>query len=168
MPWTSRGSITFWPTASLVWGSDALLSIHSAPFFQGLPEESLYGLAEADPISNGWDALRGHEHLNRKTRKKLWSSKHWIVHLFAGKRANEEVMFLERQGFAVLELDLERGKTHDVCNPLVWRALEWGARSGRIVAVIGGPPQNTFMLRRHMSLPRRSGGFRIRRDTTLC
>ncbi|CAE7787384.1 hypothetical protein AK812_SmicGene8300 [Symbiodinium microadriaticum] len=132
-------------------GSDALLAIHSAPFFQGLPEGSLYGLAEADPISNGWDALRGLEHLNRRSRKKLWSSKHSVVHLFAGKRTNEEVMFLERQGFAVLELDLERGKTHDICNPLVWRAIEWGARSGRIAAVIGGPPQNTFMLRRHMS-----------------
>ena len=51
----------------------------------------------------------------------------------------------------VLELDVERGKSHDVGDPLVWRALEWAARKGRIASIIGGPPQNTFMLRRSMS-----------------
>ncbi|CAE7228630.1 RE1, partial [Symbiodinium sp. CCMP2456] len=109
-------------------GSEALLAIHGAPFFQDLPEQSLFGLSEADPISNGWDALRGLQHLSRRRRKKLWSSRHWVVHLYSGRTPNEEVMFLERQGFAVLELDIEQGKSHDVCNPLVWRALEWAAR----------------------------------------
>ncbi|CAE7228639.1 RE1, partial [Symbiodinium sp. CCMP2456] len=131
-------------------GSEALSAIQSAPFFQEVPQEALRGLSEADPISNGWDALRGLQHLNRRTRKKLWASKNWVVHLFAGKKQNEEVMFLERQGFAVLELDIERGKSHDLCNPLVWRAIEWAARNGRISTVIGGPPQSTFMLRRSM------------------
>ncbi|CAE7642041.1 RE2 [Symbiodinium sp. CCMP2456] len=131
-------------------GSEALSAIQSAPFFQEVPQEALRGLSEADPISNGWDALRGLQHLNRRTRKKLWASKNWVVHLFAGKKQNEEVMFLERQGFAVLELDIERGKSHDICNPLVWRAIEWAARNGRISTVIGGPPQSTFMLRRSM------------------
>ena len=102
-------------------------------------------------IDNGWDALKGLKHLNRRTRKRLWTSSQWVVHLYAGKKQNDEVMFLERQGFVVLELDRERGKSHDICDPLVWRALEWGARMGRIVSVIGGPPQNTFMLKRHMS-----------------
>ena len=111
----------------------------------------MYGLSEADPISNGWDALKRLQSLNRRTRKRLWSSKQWVVHLFAGKAQNEEVMFLERQGFVVLEIDLERGKSHDIRNPMVWRVLEWGAHSGRIASVIGGPPQNTFMLRRCMS-----------------
>ena len=60
-------------------------------------------------------------------------------------------MFLERQGYTVLEIDIEKGKSHDVCDPLVWRALEWGARHGKIASIVGGPPQNTFMLRRHMS-----------------
>ena len=132
-------------------GTDSLMAIHSAPFLSDVPEEALYGLSEADPVSNGWDALRGLKHLNRKTRKRLWSSRRWVVHLYAGKKANEEVMFLERQGFVVLELDIERGKSHDVCDPLVWRAIEWGARTGRIASIIGGPPQNTFMLRRCMS-----------------
>ena len=132
-------------------GNEALKAIHNAPFLQELPQDTYAGLSEAAPIDNGWDALKGLKHLNRRTRKRLWSSSQWVVHLYAGKKQNEEVMFLERQGFVVLELDRERGRSHDVCDPLVWRALERGARSGRIVSVIGGPPQNTFMLKSHMS-----------------
>ncbi|CAE7233632.1 GIP, partial [Symbiodinium sp. CCMP2456] len=132
-------------------GAEALRAIQDAPFFQDLPREALQGLSEADPIDNGWDALKGLQHLNRRTRRRLWQSKNWVVHLFAGKKPNDEVMFLERQGFVVLELDLERGKSHDLCNPLVWRAVEWGARNGRVCSVIGGPPQSTFMLRRSMA-----------------
>ena len=52
-----------------------------------------------------------------------------MVHLYAGKKPNEEINFLDRQGFDVLELDVERGKSQDVCDPLVWRALEWAARN---------------------------------------
>ena len=132
-------------------GADALQAIQGAPFFQEVPQESLAGLAEAIPITNGWDAMRGLRHLNRRTRRRFWLSRQWVVHLYAGKKPNEEINFLDRQGFDVLELDVERGKSQDVCDPLVWRALEWAARTGRIAAVIGGPPQNTFMLRRSMS-----------------
>ena len=132
-------------------GTEALLGIRNAPFFKDIPQESLFGLSEADPCSNGWDALKGLQHLNRRRRKALWSSRQWVIHLYAGKKENSEIMFLERQGFVGLELDLERGKSHEVCNPLVWRALEWASRNGRVAAVIGGPPQNTFMLRRCMS-----------------
>ena len=132
-------------------GTDAWQAIQGAPFFQEVPQESLTGLAEAIPVSNGWDAMRGLRHLNRRTRRRFWLSRQWVVHLYAGKKPNEEINFLDRQGFDVLELDVERGKSQDVCDPLVWRALEWAARTGRIAAVIGGPPQNTFMLRRSMS-----------------
>ena len=132
-------------------GTEALRALHNAPFLQELPPEAYSGLSEAAPISNGWDAMKGLKHLNRRTRKRFWSSRNWVVHLYAGKKVNEQVMFLERQGFDVLELDVERGRSQDVNDPLVWRALEWAARSGRISSIIGGPPQNTFMLRRHMT-----------------
>ncbi|CAE7421078.1 Eef1g [Symbiodinium sp. CCMP2592] len=132
-------------------GSDAVKAIREAPFFEGVPPEALYGLAEAVPCSNGWDALKGLKHLNRRTRRRLWSSNQWVLHLYAGKTVNQEILFLERQGFTVLELDLERGKSHDVWDPLVWRALEWGARSGKIASIIGGPSQGTFMLKRSMT-----------------
>ena len=125
--------------------------MNEAPFFDGVPQQALQGLVEAAPCTNGWDALKGLVHLNRRTRKRLWESSQWVLHLYAGKRPNDEILFLERQGFVVLELDIQRGKSHDVNNPLVWRALEWAARHGRIASIIGGPPQNSFMLRRCMS-----------------
>eukprot|EP00439_Symbiodinium_sp_Y106_P050419 s505_g6.t1 len=131
--------------------STALQAIQAAPFFEGVPTPALQGLVEAVPCDNGWDALKGLCHLNRRTRRKLWSSSQWVLHLYSGKRENKEIMFLERQGFTVLEIDIEKGKSHDVYSPLVWRALEWGARHGKIAAIVGGPPQNSFMLRRHMS-----------------
>eukprot|EP00439_Symbiodinium_sp_Y106_P047434 s2867_g6.t1 len=131
--------------------STALQALQAAPFFDGVPRPALQGLVEAVPCENGWEALKGLRHLNRRTRKRLWSSSQWVLHLFSGKRENKEIMFLERQGYTVLEIDIEKGKSHDVCDPLVWRALEWGARHGKIASIVGGPPQNTFMLRRHMS-----------------
>ena len=131
--------------------SEALHAINSAPFFEDVPRPALQGFTEASPCVNGWDALKGLRHLNRRTRKRLWGSSQWVVHLYSGKSPNEEILFLERQGFVVLEVDIEKGKSHDVTDPLVWRALEWGARNGRIASLVGGPPQNSFMLRRHMS-----------------
>ena len=130
-------------------GVDSMTAVQSAPFFRDVPAPALYGISESLAAEdNGWDALRGLVHLNRRTRKRFWGSKQWVVHLFAGKKPNESIHFLEKQGFDVLELDLERGKSHDIYNPQVWKALVWAARKGRIAAVIGGPPQNTFMLRR--------------------
>ena len=131
--------------------SEALHAIHSAPFFEDVPKPALQGFSEASPCVNGWDALKGLRHLNRRTRKRLWGSSQWVVHLYSGKSPNEEILFLERQGFVVLEVDIEKGKSHDVTDPLVWRALEWGARNGRITSLLGGPPQHSFMLRRHMT-----------------
>ena len=132
-------------------GVDSMMALQSAPFFRDVPHQALFGISEAIAEDNGWDALKGLVHLNRRTRKRFWNSHQWVVHLFAGKKCNESINFLERQGFDVLELDIERGKSHDIYNPLVWKALVWAARNGRIATVIGGPPQNTFMLRRSTS-----------------
>ena len=102
-----------------------MIAVQSAPVFRDVPQEALYGISEAIAEDNGWEALRGLIHLNRRTRERLWSSRQWVVHLFVGKGPNESIHFLERQGFDVLELDLERGKSQDLC-----------------------APQNTFILRR--------------------
>ena len=129
--------------------SEALKAVESASFLQDVPKECKVALVEAFPEANGWQALRGLEHLNRKTRKRLWSSNQWIVHLFAGKAEKRDLHYLEGHGYVVLELDIERGKTHDILRSGTWRALEYAARKGKI-AIIGGPPQSTFMISRHV------------------
>ena len=129
--------------------SNALQAIGEAPFFQNVPLEAKQGLVEGYPEHNGWQALRGLHHLNRRSRRRLHESDKWIVHLFAGKESREEYKYLERHGYVVLELDLERGATHDVLSPAVWRALEWAARSGKIAGIIGGPPCRSYSMLRY-------------------
>ena len=129
--------------------TEALKAVEAAPFFRDVPKQCLAGLAEAIPELNGWEALKGLEHLNRRTRKRLWSSDKWLVHLFAGDREKKDWAHLERAGYTVLELDITRGRTHDVLRPSTWRVLEYAARKGKIAAIIGGPPQGTFMISRY-------------------
>ena len=64
--------------------SEGFKAVEAAPFLDGIPKQCLAGIFDSVPESNGWDILRGLKHLNRKTRKRLWSSDSWIVHLFAG------------------------------------------------------------------------------------
>ena len=130
--------------------SEAFKAVEAAPFLEGVPRQCVTGMFDAVPESNGWDILRGLKHLNRKARKRLWSSKSWVVHLFAGDRKKPELYHLEAHGHVVLELDIERGKTQNVLSPGVWRVLEWGARQGKISGIIGGPPQGSFMISRHV------------------
>ncbi|OLP78075.1 Copia protein [Symbiodinium microadriaticum] len=119
-------------------GVDSMMAVQAAPFFRDVPQEALYGISESLAEDNGWDALKGLVHLNRRTRKRLWNSRQWVIHLFSGKQSNDAINFLERQGFDVVELDIQRGISHDISNPLVWRALVWAARNGRIASIVGG------------------------------
>ena len=130
--------------------SEAWQAIETAPFFQDVPRPCLAGLVEAVPETNGWTVLRGLEHLNRRARKKLWVSNKWLVHLFSGERDKEELRHLEGHGYAVLELDISKGRTQDILRPSVWRVLEYAARKGKIAGIIGGPPQSSFMISRHI------------------
>lgn len=108
--------------------TEALKSISSAPFFRDVPQPCLDGLCEAIPEINGWEALKGLQHLNRRTRKRLWASDKWVVHLFAGERKKDEIYHLESHGYTVLELDISRGRSQDILRPAVWRVLEYAAR----------------------------------------
>ncbi|CAE7460417.1 TY5A [Symbiodinium sp. CCMP2456] len=123
-------------------GAEAQYAVRDAPFFDEVPKEALYGLSEADPISNGWEALKGFKHLNRRTRKKLWVSRNWVLHLYAGKPPNEEILFLERQGFAVLELDLQRGLEG---SRQLWEEYLYGGWYGQA-------PKELELVNRHTSL----------------
>ncbi|CAE7453194.1 TY5A [Symbiodinium sp. CCMP2592] len=130
--------------------SEALKAVESAPFLQEVPRQCKAGLVEPFPEANGWSALKGLEHLNRRTRKRLWSSDKWLVHLFSGKKERKDLHHLEAHGYTILELDIERGRTHDLLKTATWRAIEFGARKGKIAGIIGGPPQSSFMISRHV------------------
>eukprot|EP00439_Symbiodinium_sp_Y106_P025509 s7582_g3.t1 len=107
--------------------SEALKAVDAAPFLKEVPQPCKADLVDALPEANGWQSLRGLEHLNRRMRKRLWSSNKWIVHVFAGKEEKRDLHYLEGHGYVILDLDIERGKTHDVLRPGTWRALEYAA-----------------------------------------
>ena len=54
---------------------------------------------------------------------------------------------LDQGSTAVLELDVDRCRGHNVLEDPVWRLLLWGALTGRIDAIIGGPPGRFARLR---------------------
>ncbi|CAE7762214.1 unnamed protein product [Symbiodinium sp. CCMP2592] len=142
--------------------SEAWKAIEAAPFLQDVPRPCVAGLVDSVPETNGWDILRGLEHLNRRARKKLWASNKWLVHLYSGERDRQEFRHLENHGCAVLELDIARGRTQDVLRPSVWRVLEFAARKGKIAGIVGGSPQGSFMISRHVLAgpePLRSNDF---------
>ncbi|CAE7189850.1 unnamed protein product, partial [Symbiodinium sp. CCMP2456] len=80
--------------------------------------------------------------LSQPTSKaaRLWTAKRWIVHLYAGAVGHYQMFQLDEGDTAVIELDLERNKAHDIQRDSTWRMLMWGALTGRIEAVVGGPP----------------------------
>ena len=142
--------------------SEAHKAIETAGFLDGVPRQCVAGMFDAIPETNGWKVLPGLKHLNRKYRKRLWRSKSWVVHLFAGERKQPELYHLDNHGQVVLELDIARGRSQNILDPAVWRVLEWAARQGRISAIIGGPPQGSFMISRHIPCgpePLRSNEF---------
>ena len=69
-----------------------------------------------------------------------------VIHLFSGSREKKALQRLEKDGYFVLSVDIQNGL--DIRNELLWALLKLAA-SGRVTAVIGGPPCRTFSILRH-------------------
>ena len=98
------------------------------------------GLVQDNINGDGWAILKEIEFLSRPQRRKLWSAKRWVIHLYAGAPGNHEMFYLDDAGTVVLELDLQRCRAHDLLRSSTWRLVMWAAMSGRIEAIVGGPP----------------------------
>ena len=119
-------------------------AVAMAPFFKGMPEESLHGLHARVENENGWELLKKLTFLNRRQRRRLWASNGWVIHMFAGKKKKDVYSWLNEGDRALLELDIERCQAHNLLGPDLWRVLSWAAMKGKIAAVFGGPPCRTF------------------------
>ncbi|CAE7812024.1 unnamed protein product [Symbiodinium sp. CCMP2592] len=58
----------------------------------------------------------------------------------AGAEGHYQMFHLDDNGTAVIEIDLQRCRGHDLMDPSVWSMLCWGAINGKIDGVLGGPP----------------------------
>eukprot|EP00439_Symbiodinium_sp_Y106_P026580 s3624_g3.t1 len=117
-----------------------LRAVRDAPFFSDVPGESLAGLIPSAGLWSGWSIMKEIGFLNRSQRRKLWNSKKWIVHLYAGENGHWELFKLDQGETTVLELDMARCAGHNVMRSEVWRMLLWGAKEGKIDMIFGGPP----------------------------
>ncbi|CAE7211830.1 RXLR161 [Symbiodinium sp. CCMP2456] len=115
-----------------------LRAVRDAPFFADLPGECLSGMIPTAGLWSGWDTMKNLGYLNRAQKRKLLTSKRWIVHLFAGKEGHYEMFKLDQGDTAVIELDIERCQGHDLFRAETWRMLLWGAKEGKIDAIFGG------------------------------
>ena len=126
---------------------DALRAVMAQPYFAGAREDIKARLAEALP---GFDEVSGKEvlkglPLNRSSRRELLGSTRWVVHLCSGeKKPNDPLVSWSQEHSAQLlnvDVTLKGGKGWDLGQHYgAWRALLWGAATGRIIAILASPP----------------------------
>ncbi|CAE7498469.1 GIP [Symbiodinium sp. CCMP2456] len=117
-----------------------LRALRDAPYLQGLPGECLNGLLEPGLKEAGWSALKSVDFLSRPQRRRLWSAKRWIVHMFAGNPGHYQMFQVDEGDTVMIELDVDRCKGQDVMRSSTWRFLLWGAMMGKLDGIVGGPP----------------------------
>ncbi|CAE7413169.1 unnamed protein product [Symbiodinium sp. CCMP2592] len=114
--------------------------VRDAPFFADLPGECLSELIPSAGLWSGWNIMKQVGFLSRPQRRKLWSSKRWVVRVFAGTTGHWEFFKLDQNDTSVIELDVNRCAGHNLMRSEVWRMLLWGAREGKVDVVMGAPP----------------------------
>ncbi|CAE7909139.1 unnamed protein product, partial [Symbiodinium sp. KB8] len=91
----------------------ALRGLRDAPFLQGLPGECLGGLVPEDVKDAGWSLMKKVDFLTRAQKRRMWTAKRWIVHLYAGNPGHYQMFQLDEGDTMVIELDVDRNKAHD-------------------------------------------------------
>ena len=131
--------------------------LHKNPVFSTVKAEALLGVPEDVPLGSrdGWNLLKGMP-WSRAKRKAMHQSDGWVVHLFSGdERAERGKSRLEmKKSFwsdaltgndVLVEVDVTTSRSLDLLQrDGVFRVLAWGALTGRIKAIVGGPPRQTF------------------------
>ena len=106
-------------------------------FFPGVPDEIVSRVMpsmEVDGDELPW---------NRRRRRTFERAEHLVIHLFAGANEKEWMDGLEGQGVAVICVDTAIDPGQDLHRPQVFAYLLKLARTGKIKAILGGPPCRT-------------------------
>ena len=102
-----------------------------SPHFEGVPVESLEGIAMGFNAMTEWELLKKLGCWNRSRRKALLKSKSIIIRLFSGRQEKESLQRLEKdgKGYFLTSIDLLAGM--DVRNGTLWALLLKLGASGR-------------------------------------
>ena len=131
--------------------------LHRCPTFASVPAEVLLGIPEGVPcdIKDGWKLLKTMP-WSRAKRKAMFSSTSWTVHLFSGdERAwaakntstmRSSLWQIALEGDEVMvNVDVTQSRDLDLTQrDGVFKLLCWAALSGKIKAIVGGPPRQSF------------------------
>ena len=131
--------------------------LHRCPTFAGVDAEALLGIPEGVPCDprDGWKLLKSAP-WSRAKRKQMYQSDGWVVHLFAGdeKTSDSKAQSIMRTSFwqqalsgseVLVEVDITATRSMDLNKQDgIFRVLAWAALTGRIKAVIGGPPRQAI------------------------
>ncbi|CAE7622325.1 KCNH4 [Symbiodinium sp. CCMP2592] len=117
-----------------------LRALRDVPFLQDMPGECVDGLVQTGLHKKGWKVMKEVDFLTRPQKRYLFGAKKWIVHVCAGNPGHYQFFQLDDGHTAVLEIDLDRNRGQDLMKSSTWRLLLWGAVTGRIDSLIGGPP----------------------------
>ena len=117
-----------------------LRAVRDAPYLEDLPGECLAHTIPTQGLWSGWDIMKEIGFLTRSQKRRLFTSKRWVVHLFAGKEGHWEIFKLDQGDTMVIELDVARCAGQSLLRSEVWRMLLWGAKEGKIDVIMGGPP----------------------------
>ena len=122
--------------------ADALRAVLSQPYLHPLPEVVRVRLAEDVPSLDDDGARRVLKRLPlpRATRRVLFGSKRWVVHLCSGKVSQNDMIkrWCHEHNCEILHLDIlnKGGRGWDLTDPDgPWSVLLWAAAAGRIKAI---------------------------------
>ena len=122
---------------------EGLRAIRDSSILAELPGSCVDGLVQENVIRDGWKIFKEIEYLSRHQRRRLWTARRWVIHLFTGSPGHFQVYQLDEGDTVVVELDLQRNRGHDITRTSTWRLLLWAAMQGGIEAITGGPPGRT-------------------------
>ena len=125
--------------------------ISRCPYLEMVPEEVKELMMEEFDPDDGMKYLKGLP-ITRRQRKRLMSSRAWVVHLFSGEEAKSKdpIRMVNQQGRTLIEVDVMNSKLWDMnLRGGVYQLLLWAACTGRVDDVIGGPPCRTFSMLLH-------------------
>ncbi|CAE7359300.1 RE1 [Symbiodinium sp. CCMP2592] len=128
------------------------------PFMKQVPLKVINGLATSLEGVNGWEVLKGLP-LNRRTRKRLYQSRCWLINQAPGPVDPLLRQMCEQRGVELVNVAEFKASSSE---PSVWRALSWACYSGRVSAIVAEAPMRTWndiQVSTGESVKLRSAGF---------
>eukprot|EP00438_Fugacium_kawagutii_P019078 Skav200865 [mRNA] locus=scaffold3214:128100:133379:+ [translate_table: standard] len=143
------------------WTPETALTVLVKSVFPDLPDELAARTIPAVESFND-DQLGSKVPWNRRTRRRLEGARHLVLHLFSGKDQRYWTRQLQGDGVEILCVDLLDTCGANVLDDATYTYLLRLAMTGRLRAIIGGPPCRTVSALRFQQ----DGGPRVVRDET--